>query len=352
MELLLEIIFILLGLVLLAKGADFLVDGSSAIAKKFKIPEIIIGLTIVSIGTSLPELVISVNAAIKGENTISMGNIVGSNFANLFLIIGLCAAMRPLHIKKQTRFVDQPLVVFATIIIYLMVINDGFISRYEGVAMLLMTILYLAYNFLMAKYGKSMNAYPSKNEKEIEKEQKESKKNKIAKRIKKEYSKFEKKFPVLYSVIAIVFGIVLLKVGGDITVDNARLVALAMGLSEKLIAITIVAVGTSLPELITCVEATKKGETDLAIGNIAGSQIFNIILILGSSAAIKPIANVFGFREELLILIIGNLVYAIIPFIGEKHKINRWVGAFFVLFYFAYMGVKVASEVSAAALWE
>jgi len=356
MELLLEIIFILLGLVLLAKGADFLVDGSSAIAKRFKIPEIIIGLTIVSIGTSLPELVISVNAAIKGENTISMGNIVGSNFANLFLIIGVCAAMRPLHIRKQTRFVDQPLVVFSTIILYLMVINDGFLTRFEGIAMLLMTILYLAYNFLMAKYGKSMNAYSSKNEKEIEKEvereQKDTKKGKLAKKIKKEYSKFEKKFPVLYSIIAIILGIFLLKVGGDITVDNARLVALAIGLSEKLIAITIVAVGTSLPELITCVEATKKGETDLAIGNIAGSQIFNILLILGSSASIKPITNVFGFREELLILIIGNLVYAIVPFIGEKHKINRWVGTIFVLFYFAYMGVKVATEISASVLWE
>ncbi|MBR3281658.1 MAG: calcium/sodium antiporter [Clostridia bacterium] len=344
MDLLLEIIYVLLGLVLLAKGADFLVDGSSGVARRFKIPEIIIGLTIVSIGTSLPEFVISVNAALKGENLISMGNIVGSNFANLFLVIGLCASIKTLHIKKQTRFVDQPLVVFFTIVLYLMVINDGIISRYEGVAMLLMMILYLAYNFLMAKYGQSINNYESQNEKDIEKEDIKRRKNRVIKKIKKEKSRFENRFPTLYAIIAIVLGIVLLKVGGDITVDNARLIALAMGLSEKLIAITIVAVGTSLPELITCIQATKKGETDLAIGNIAGSQIFNIILILGTSGAIKPIANVMGFREELLILIIGNIIYAITPFIGIKHKMGRAVGICFVLFYFAYMGVKVLSE--------
>ena len=344
MDLLLEIIYVLLGLVLLAKGADFLVDGSSGVARRFEIPEIIIGLTIVSIGTSLPELVISVNAALKGENIISMGNIVGSNFANLFLVIGLCAAMRPLHIKKQTRFVDQPLVVFFTIVLYLMIINDGIISRYEGVAMLLMMVLYLAYNFLMAKYGQSINNYVSQDEKDIEKEEKKRRKNRVIKKLKKEKSKLENRFPTLYSIIAIILGIVLLKVGGDITVDNARLIALAMGLSEKLIAITIVAVGTSLPELITCLQATRKGETDLAIGNIAGSQIFNIILILGTSGAIKPIANVIGFREEMLILIAGNLVYAITPFIGTKHRMGRAVGIFFVFFYFAYMGVKVLGE--------
>ena len=154
MEFLLAVIFIVLGLFLLAKGADFLVDGSSNIAKKFHIPEIIIGLTIVAIGTSLPELVISVTAAINGENGISMGNVIGSNFANLFLVIGICATIRPFHIKKQTRFIDQPLVVFCTIILYIITVNDGYISQFEGFTLLSIMVLYIAYTILMVKFRK------------------------------------------------------------------------------------------------------------------------------------------------------------------------------------------------------
>jgi cation:H+ antiporter len=154
MEFLLAIICIVLGLFLLAKGADFLVDGSSNIAKKFHIPEILIGLTIVAIGTSLPELVISVTAAVNGENAISLGNVIGSNFANLFLVIGVCATMRPFHVKKQTRFIDQPVVVLCTILLYLIVINDGVISRFEGVTLLLFTVLYISYTILMGKFRK------------------------------------------------------------------------------------------------------------------------------------------------------------------------------------------------------
>ena len=344
MTILLSVIFIVFGLFLLAKGADFLVDGSSKIARKFMIPEIIIGLTIVSIGTSLPELVISSGAALKGENSISMGNVVGSNFADLFLVIGICMAVKPLHIKKQTRFIDQPLVCVFTIILYLMVINDGIISTYEGVALLLMMVLYIAYNILMAKYGKDINNYQSENEEEINKEKNFLQRSKVAKVINKEKTKFENKYPTLFALFSIIIGIGLLKVGGDITVDNARDVALKIGLSEKLVAITIVAVGTSLPELITCLEATRKGETDLAIGNIAGSQIFNIIMILGVSGAISPIHEVIGFKEEIIILIIGNLIYAIAPFLDERHRIGRSTGALFVMFYFAYMVVTVLEE--------
>ncbi len=148
----------------------------------------------------------------------------------------------------------------------------------------------------------------------------------------------------MFAIFSIIIGIVLLKIGGDITVDNARDVALEIGLSEKLVAITIVAIGTSLPELITCLEATKKGETDLAIGNIAGSQIFNIILILGVSGAISPIREVIGFKEEIMILIVGNLIYAVAPFLDERHRIGRTTGALFVMFYFAYMVVTVLEE--------
>lgn len=346
MTILLEVIFVVLGLVLLAKGADFLVDGSSYVARKFKIPEIIIGLTIVSIGTSLPELIISATAALKGENDISMGNIVGSNFANLFLVIGVCMSMTPLHIKKQTRFVDQPLVVLFTCILYLMVINDGIISTYEGVAMVLMTVLYLAYNFFMAMFGRAVNDYKSENEEEIKKENKFFKKSRVASVVVREKTKFEKNYPTVFAILSIIIGIILLKFGGDFTVDNASSIAARIGLSEKLIAITIVAIGTSLPELITCVEATRKGETDLAIGNIAGSQIFNIIMVLGASSAIMPIQNVIGFKEELSILIAGNLIYAIAPYVYARHRVDRMLGVGFVIFYFAYMAVTVMEEIA------
>ena len=154
MEFLLAVILIVLGLYLLAKGADFLVDGSSNIAKKFHIPEIIIGLTIVAIGTSLPELVISVTAAVNGENAISMGNVIGSNFANLFLVIGICALIRPFHIKKQTRFIDQPIVVLCTIMLYLITANDGIITKFEGVTLLSFMVLYILYTILMGKFRK------------------------------------------------------------------------------------------------------------------------------------------------------------------------------------------------------
>jgi cation:H+ antiporter len=194
-----------------------------------------------------------------------------------------------------------------------------------------------------------MNDYKSTNEEEIEKENGFSKlkNNRVVKAIKENKTSFEKKYPVAYSIFAIVIGIALLKVGGDFTVDNAELVAHILGLSDKLIALTIVAIGTSLPELITCIEATRKREIDLAIGNIAGSQIFNILLILGTSSTIKPVDNVYGFKSEILIILIGNIIYALAPFINEKHRLGRSIGVSFVLFYIAYISVTVLEELSA-----
>ena len=344
MLILLDVILVIVGFILLAKGADFLVDGSTNIARKFKIPEIIIGLTIVAIGTSLPELVISVNAAIKGENSISLGNVIGSNFVNLFLVIGICIAMKPFHIKKQTRYVDYPLVVALTILLFYMINNDGIVSRKEGFILLLITILYLVYNMLMTKYGRILNDYESENEEEDKKEKKLLQRMKIVKAIKKRKNKFEKKHFTIYSTILIVVGIILLKIGGDLAVDNAQKIALSLGFSVKLVAITVVAIGTSLPELITCLAATKKGETDLAVGNIAGSQIFNIILVLGASSAITPINSISGFNDELILLILGNLINMIVPIVNERHRVGRMLGINFVLFYIAYFMINVLDE--------
>lgn len=348
---LIELILIGLGLALLMKGADFLVDGSSKIAKRFNIPEIVIGLTIVAIGTSLPELVISVASALEGVSDISIGNVVGSNIANLFLIISLCAVVKPLVIKKEVKYIENQMVILCTGILYLIVQNDGVITKLEGIALLAICLLYILYNVVMAKVGNKLDEEEtSKEENEKIENDNKVKENKInSKQVKsKEVSKIKKikqkvsekitfKNRLWYCALQIILGIIALKYGGDFVVDNAVLIAAALGISEKLIALTIVAFGTSLPELITCLSATRRGETDLAIGNIAGSQIFNILLILGSAAILTPIQGVRGFLDEITILLIGNIIFAILPFIGQKDKVGRASGIAFVAFYFIYM---------------
>lgn len=316
---LLNLILVGLGLALLMKGADFLVDGSSRIAKKFNIPEIVIGLTIVAIGTSLPELVISVESAFKGLSDISMGNVVGSNIANLFLIISMCAIIKPLVIKRETKFIENPIVILCTAVLYLIADNDGVITQFEGIALLAMCALYLLYNVVMSKVGNKLE-----EDTDTSKEKKSEEKSKF-------------KDSVVYSIIQIILGIIALKFGGDFVVDNAVLIAEVLGLSKKLIALTIVAFGTSLPELITSVSATRRGDTDLAIGNIIGSQILNILLIVGFSATVSEIQGVRGYLDEIMILIIGNLIFAMLPFIGQKNKVGRASGIAFVSFYFMYM---------------
>ena len=212
---LLELILVGLGLVLLMKGADFLVDGSSRIAKKFHIPEIVIGLTIVAIGTSLPELVISVDSALKGLSDISMGNVVGSNIANLFFIISLCAVIKPLKIKREVKLIENPIVILCTAILYLVSTNDGVISKYEGIALLIMTILYILYNIVMSKVG---NEFDEADEKKVKKAKKRAIKNsKFTK--KSALVKMQEKHPLIYSIIQILLGIVCLKVGGDLVVE-------------------------------------------------------------------------------------------------------------------------------------
>ena len=275
-----------------------------------------------------------------------MGNVVGSNIANLFLIISLCAVIKPLHIKKQTRFIDQPFVVFCTVLLYLIIRNDGFIARGEAIILLCFLIAYLLYTILVARYGKKINKYKSINEEEIKKERLLFSKNRVAKILKRGKTKFEEKFPTVFSICLIIIGIVLLKFGGDITVNSASDIALYMGLSQKLISLTIVAIGTSLPELITCIHAARKGETDLAIGNIVGSQIFNILLILGTSAAIMPSSQAIDFADDIMILIFGNIIFMIAPFLNERHRIGRVLGATFVIFYCSYIAIQVLENIS------
>lgn len=312
-----NIILIIIGFALLIKGADLLVVGASKIAKKFNIPEIIIGLTVVAIGTSLPELVVSTTSALTGHSDIALGNVVGSNMANLFLILGVCSIVRPLRFKKETTFFENPFVIAITgLLFFLCLNNDGTeISRIEGGILLLLCIIFILYNVIMAKRG------------EVKEEGEEIQQD----------SEEPSKIDTYKSILFIVLGIIGLKYGGDFVVDNAVVIAQAIGISEKLISLTIVAISTSLPELITSVTATLKGETDLAIGNIVGSQTFNILLILGTSSLLSPISYSVSYNKDMVLLLAGSIVFALFPFIGEKHKMTRENGILFVIVYVVYM---------------
>ncbi len=315
----LNIIFIALGFFLLIKGADFLVDGSSRIARKFYVKEIIIGLTIVSIGTSMPELIISITSALKKHSDFAIGNIVGSNISNLFFILGVCALVKPLLFKKQTVRIEIPFVIFLTALLYIFG-NNGespVITGIEGIIFIVFCTLFTVYNIFISK-----NISDSKIEE-----------NKI------EDIKLGK------SILSIIIGIILLKFGGDFVVDNASQIATSLGISEKIVSLTIVAISTSLPELITSVTATYKGEIDLAIGNIIGSNILNIVLIVGVTAIINPIPYSVSFNKDLIIFLIGMLFLAIIPFIGEKYKISRISGFIYLMSYFIYIGSLVYSNI-------
>lgn len=309
-----EIILVLVGFFLLVKGADYLVEGASSIAKKLKIPVIIIGMTIVAIGTSLPELVVSTTASLNNHSDIAIGNIVGSNIANLLLILGLCAVIKPLKFEKQTVLYDNIFAILVTSLFWFLGINYaegkyGTITRYEGLLLLLFCFLFIIYNIYMAIKGK--------NSEELEENNKNNR--------------------ILTSVIQIIIGICSLKIGGDLVVNNISFIAKALGISEKLISLTLVAFSTSLPELITSIAATKRGETDIAIGNIIGSNIFNILLIIGLSSFINPLEFSNLYNKDLLLLLISTILFAFYPLIGEKNKMTRKKGIIFLVMYIFYV---------------
>lgn len=318
---LLNTILIIIGFILLIKGADFLVDGASEIAKKFHIPEIVIGLTIVAIGTSMPELVVSVTSALEGHSDLAIGNVVGSNIANMFLILGACAVIKPLIFKKETRLFEIPFTVFATILLFFLCVNGSnneinMITKEEGIILLIFCMLFIIYNLIMAKKGEEFD----KEEGIIEIKTNDTNQS-----------------PVWESLFGIIIGIIGLKLGGDLVVDNSVEIARVLGISEILISLTIVAFSTSLPELITSIAATKKGETDMAIGNVLGSQIFNILLIIGTSAVLAPISYSKSYDSNIILLIIGTIILGLFPFIGKKNQMTRFNGLVFVIIYIIYL---------------
>ena len=309
----LSVVLIIIGFVLLIVGADILVDGSSGIAKKFHIPEIIIGLTIVSIGTSMPELFVSITSALDGYSDMAIGNIIGSNLCNLLLILGLSATIKSVVFQKETRLYEIPMCLLVTIVLMYFCNSQGGISRLEAVILLVLFCAFIGYPIYMGR--------------------KESKKEIV------EIQTEEKKNSILKNVVFVLLGIFSLKFGGDLVVDNAVNVARYFNWSEKLISLTILAVGTSLPELVTSVTAAVKGNSDIAIGNIIGSNIFNILLILGVSAFITPITYNFSYNFDFSVLIASSIILAIFPFIPPKDKMSRFNGIVYLFIYVAYLTI-------------
>lgn len=306
-----QIILIILGFILLIKGADILVEGSSAIAKKMHISEIIIGLTIVSIGTSMPELVVSTTSAIEGYSDMSVGNIIGSNICNLLLILGLSAMIKPVKFQQQTKWIENPLSIILTIIFCIMCNINQDINRIEGIFLITLFILFLIYTIVMGM---------------------KSQKNQVIMQLDE-----TKKISTLKNIMLIILGIATLKIGGDLVVYNSEQIARILKISEKIISLTIVAIGTSLPELATSVTAAIKGDSDIAIGNIVGSNIFNMLLIIGLSAVIKPINYNITYNAQIILLFIGMVLMLIFPFIKPKNILSRKNGLLCVILYIIYL---------------
>ena len=310
-----SILFIIIGFIGLIKGADFLVEGASNIAKKFNIPEIIIALTIVSIGTSMPELFVSLTSGIDGLSDVSIGNVVGSNIANLLLILGISAIIRPIAVKKETKFIEIPVCLITTLIFWTFCNLGGNITRLDGIVFVALFLLFIVYTIIIAI--KHNQVYSKEKREPID------------------------KISLFKDIIDIGLGIIVLKIGAELTVDNAINISRILNISEKVISVTVLAVGTSLPELFTSVSAAIKGKSDIAIGNIVGSNIFNILLILGVTAIINPLTYNMSFNKDLTLLIISTVLLMIFPFIPKKDEMTRGNGVIYLILYFVYIGTLI-----------
>ncbi|MBM4764499.1 calcium/sodium antiporter [Bacillus sp. B15-48] len=310
-------VLLIVGFVLLMKGADLFVEGSSNIATLLKVPPILIGLTIVALGTSSPEATVSIIAALEGSSGVSLGNVIGSNIFNITLVVGITAMIHPLAVETDTIRKEIPFTLLASVALYIMISDvllqgggSNVISRSEGIILLLFFAVFLYYIFEMAR-----------NSRENDKTEAEA-------GPKGEVKWRKNLFFTIGGLVAIIFG-------GEMVVSNATEIALAIGMSETLVGLTIVAVGTSLPELITSVTAAIKKETQIALGNIVGSNIFNILLVIGSSATITPLAVDDKISFDAIFMIILTLILLI--FSRTKYKVSKIEGLILAAVYVAYL---------------
>ena len=301
----LQILLLALGFALLVKGADRFVEGASGIANKFGIPQLVIGLTIVAMGTSAPETAVSITAAVKGNADIAIGNVVGSNILNILIILGISSVITSIAVAKTTIRYEIPIMLTVTFLLLGLGYTGGNVNIWEGIILLICFALYLFYMFVMVKRGEMVSE-------EIEETDKS----------------------VFKLILMAVVGLALIVIGSDFTVDAATAIAKTLGMSEKFIGLTIVALGTSLPELFTSVIAAKKGKADIAIGNIVGSNVFNILFVIGTSALIIPVAFEASFVIDCLVAVAAGVILWLC--VCRKKKLCRLDGIIMLFSYAAY----------------
>jgi cation:H+ antiporter len=306
-----SIILLLAGFLFLVKGADFLVDGSSSIATKLNVSQIVIGLTIVAFGTSTPELIVNVFAAIELRSDVAFGNIVGSNIINIVLILGVAALISPLKTQKNTVWKEIPFALLGALVL-LVLCNDNLlgtspniISASDGIVLLLFFIIFMVYIFAISKVESD--------------------------------NKVEVKDLTYIKIFAFISsGLIGLLIGGKLVVDNAVNIAVSIGISERVIGLTVVALGTSLPELFTSAVAAKKGNADIAVGNVVGSNIFNVFFVLAITAVIRPVPFKSAMNIDLLVMCFASLMLFFTMFTGGKREIDRWEAILFLIIYLCY----------------
>jgi len=316
----LSFLILIIGFALLIKGADVFVEGASSIAKKFNVPSMIIGLTIVAMGTSAPEAAVSVTSSLAGQNDMSVANVVGSNFFNILVVLGVSSIIAKLPVQKETIKKDTPFLILVSVLLLAFGINLK-LGRLEGLVLLVLFTYFLVNTIKSAKKA-TENTSSESGESAIAVETETTSEISLPKTI-------------LISIIGII-GIV---VGGDMVVDSATSIATAFGMSANLVGLTIVAVGTSLPEFVTSVVAIKKGETEIAIGNVIGSNLFNILLVLGLAAVINPIPmSMFAFIDIIFMVLITLLLYL---FMKKKNSLVKGQGIILVVLYIGYMAYTI-----------
>lgn len=321
MNFILPTLLLLGGFLILVKGADFFVDGASSIAKHFKVSSLVIGLTVVAFGTSLPEAAVSISSAIKGSGDISFGNVIGSNIFNLLLILGISSIIIPQVVHKDLIKRDLPVAIFSVLLLipmYYLLGTQNVITRLEG---LLLTILVISFVVMLIK--KPNTEIKLDEEKEI-----------------------EMKYPIKKAIIITIIGAIGIALGGILVTNGAKEIALLLGMSELLVGLTIISIGTSLPELVTSIVAASKKESDIAIGNIVGSNIFNVLFILGFSALITPISfNQTAIFDIIFVSIATIIVYL---FALRRKQITRLHGIILLVLYFGYMFFIINRDLSQA----
>jgi cation:H+ antiporter len=308
-SIIIQFVLLIVGFVFLIKGSDFFVDGASSIASLLKIPTIIVGLTIVALGTSAPEAAVSITSSLTGSNALAVSNVIGSNMFNILMVIGIAALLGELVMEKQVLEKDLPFLVGITLLWAVFIVIGWDITNIEGIILLAIMVAYIAY--LVYSTKKSGGAT------EVEKP----------------------KYSLPYSIIFILVGLAGIVIGGDLVVDSASAIAIAFGMSETLVGLTIVAIGTSLPELVTSLTALKKGENQMVIGNVIGSNIFNILFVLGASSAISAIP----LSSSMLIDVILMIFVTVLCFIFGKtqEKYDKKEGAILVILFIAYMAFAI-----------